>query len=110
MAINQLRPLRSDRSRMRADTLVTHEAPESHPQGWRALGELAEVMKVGKLIHEHHHTNYRGMTAAGVTVIGVANENWEVQCSRFIGKPILRYLGHSDADPNAGTGGGPAVL
>jgi len=26
---------------MRADTLVTHEAPESHPQGWRALGELA---------------------------------------------------------------------
>lgn len=58
--------------RQRADILVLHEAPECHPDGYRALGELAEAMKVSKVIHGHHHKNYRGVSERGVPVIGVS--------------------------------------
>lgn len=55
-----------------ADVLVTHEARETHRNGFRALGELAEAMKVGVLVHGHHHTDYQGTTESGVKVIGVS--------------------------------------
>lgn len=58
----------------RADILVTHEAPDSHRHGFRALGELAEAMGVSVIIHGHHHEAYEGQTAGGIRVIGVDRE------------------------------------
>lgn len=58
--------------RQQADILITHEAPECHPNGFRTLGELAEAMGVRLVVHGHHHAHYQGSTLRGITVIGVA--------------------------------------
>jgi predicted phosphodiesterase len=42
-------------SRMRADVLVTHEAPGGHRHGWPVLDDLATAMGVGLLAHGHLH-------------------------------------------------------
>ena len=47
-------------SRMRADVLVTHEAPESHRFGFRMLGDLARAMRVRLMVHAHHHERSTG--------------------------------------------------
>lgn len=44
-------------SHMRADVLVTHEAPSVHPYGFTAVDELARAMGVKALFHGHHHDN-----------------------------------------------------
>jgi hypothetical protein len=40
---------------LRADVLVTHEAPGYHPNGFALLDALAQSMGVRALIHGHHH-------------------------------------------------------
>jgi predicted phosphodiesterase len=42
---------------LRADILVTHEAPECRDdgRGWRAVGDVARALGVRFLIHGHHH-------------------------------------------------------
>lgn len=40
---------------MRADILLTHEAPSSHPRGFEVLDELARSLQVARAIHGHHH-------------------------------------------------------
>jgi predicted phosphodiesterase len=40
---------------MRADILVTHEAPSCHPHGFAVIDELARAMGVKRLFHGHHH-------------------------------------------------------
>jgi hypothetical protein len=40
---------------MRADILVTHEAPSCHPFGWDALDQLARDMGVVRSFHGHTH-------------------------------------------------------
>lgn len=40
-----------------ADILVTHEAPDRHPHGFKALTELARAMRVKTLFHGHQHDN-----------------------------------------------------
>ncbi|WP_382164072.1 metallophosphoesterase [Hydrogenophaga sp. ANAO-22] len=40
---------------MRADVLVTHEAPGYHPYGFEILDTLAQQMGVKKLVHGHQH-------------------------------------------------------
>ena len=40
---------------LRADVLVTHEAPAVHPHGFDALDELARQMRVNTTFHGHHH-------------------------------------------------------
>jgi len=40
---------------MRADVLVTHEAPGYHPYGFEILDTLAQQMRAGILIHGHQH-------------------------------------------------------
>lgn len=40
---------------MRADVLVTHEAPGYHPYGFEILDTLAQQMRAGVLIHGHQH-------------------------------------------------------
>ena len=41
--------------KLRADVLVTHEAPSAHPNGFKALDELATKMHVHTAFHGHHH-------------------------------------------------------
>ncbi len=56
----------------RADILVTHEAPSSHPEGSAALDSLARAMGVRLVVHGHHHVNYLATAADGLRVLGVA--------------------------------------
>jgi predicted phosphodiesterase len=56
----------------RADVLVTHEAPATHPAGNAALGALARAMGARLLVHGHHHVNYRITEDDGLTVMSVA--------------------------------------
>lgn len=39
----------------KADVLVTHEAPSSHPHGFQAIDDLAASLGVQKAFHGHHH-------------------------------------------------------
>lgn len=39
----------------RADILVTHEAPSSHPHGYDAIDELTRSLGATKSFHGHHH-------------------------------------------------------
>lgn len=42
-------------AKLRADVLVTHEAPSVHPHGFEALDELARKMRAHTTFHGHHH-------------------------------------------------------
>lgn len=75
----------------RADILVLHEAPECHPYGFRALGELAEAMKVKMVIHGHHHQNYRSTTEHGVPVVGVSLAGIVDQDGELIASGLTGY-------------------
>lgn len=57
---------------VRADILVTHEAPSSHRYGFAALDDLARDEGVRLVVHGHHHENCIGMTRDGIMVIGLA--------------------------------------
>ena len=58
--------------RQRADVLVTHEAPSCHRFGFSALDQLADSMRVGLLVHGHHHEHYETAINKGRTrVLGV---------------------------------------
>ncbi len=56
----------------RADVLVTHEAPSSHPAGIAVIDGLARAMGARLIIHGHHHVTYRADAADGLAVLGVA--------------------------------------
>ena len=56
----------------RADILVTHEAPRSHPAGNAALDALARAMGAGLIVHGHHHVTYRAVAPDGLRAMGVA--------------------------------------
>lgn len=58
-------------STQRADVLVTHEAPSSHPQGVRMIDDLARRMGARLVIHGHHHVCYRARAEDGLHVQGV---------------------------------------
>jgi predicted phosphodiesterase len=65
----------------KADILVTHEAPSSHPSGSAVIDELARAMGVRMIVHGHHHVaSYarardvsRARAGDGLTVLGVAS-------------------------------------
>lgn len=42
-------------AKLRADVLVTHEAPSVHPHGFDTLNTLANKMRVQTTFHGHHH-------------------------------------------------------
>jgi predicted phosphodiesterase len=75
-------------SRLRADILVTHEAPACHPYGFKVLDDLARSMRVVRLFHGHQHddrTNeYRlqrdelGFDAVAVDFCGIKNGLGEI--------------------------------
>jgi predicted phosphodiesterase len=56
---------------LRADVLVTHEAPSSHPQGFAAIDAVARALGARLIIHGHHHVCYRARAADGLQAQGV---------------------------------------
>jgi hypothetical protein len=42
-------------SKLRADILVTHEAPSCHPYGFEAIDALSRAMRVVRSFHGHQH-------------------------------------------------------
>lgn len=56
----------------KADILVTHEAPSSHPAGSAAIDHLARQMGVRLIVHGHHHVNYLSTAEDGLQALGVA--------------------------------------
>lgn len=56
----------------RADVLVTHEAPSSHPAGTDVLDDLARAMGARLVVHGHHHVAYRACAEDGLLAQGVA--------------------------------------
>jgi predicted phosphodiesterase len=57
----------------KADILVTHEAPSSHPAGSAVIDELARRMGVRTIVHGHHHVVSHVRAQDGLTVLGVAS-------------------------------------
>ncbi|MFC7555492.1 hypothetical protein ACFQU7_29590 [Pseudoroseomonas wenyumeiae] len=64
----------------RADVLVTHEAPSSHPAGAAALEALARSLGARLVVHGHHHVNALSVAPDGLRVLGVA-AGWGVDAS-----------------------------
>jgi len=58
---------------LKADILVTHEAPGSHKHGFPVIGELASAMGVKHIFHGHLHENYAKVIKHNIQVFGVAN-------------------------------------
>jgi len=59
--------------RLKADILVSHEAPGSHRYGFSAISDLAAAMGVKQIFHGHLHENYHSTVKKNIQVIGVAN-------------------------------------
>ncbi|MCK4840733.1 MAG: metallophosphoesterase [Methylococcales bacterium] len=57
--------------KLKADILVTHEAPRSHPHGFIAIDQLAEAMGVKQIFHGHLHEYYSTTIRKGIKVVGV---------------------------------------
>lgn len=57
--------------KIKADILVTHEAPKSHRHGFIAIDQLAEAMGVRKVFHGHLHEYYSARIRKGIYVCGV---------------------------------------
>jgi calcineurin-like phosphoesterase family protein len=70
----------ADLAGRRADILVTHEAPTTHPHGFAALDRLAADMRVRWHVHGHHHRSYESVMPGGkVRVHGLAKrELWRL--------------------------------
>lgn len=62
---------------VRADILVTHEAPSCHRHGKKAIDELAEAIGAKKIFHGHHHNYYqdaiKDIAVTGVAIGGITN-------------------------------------
>jgi predicted phosphodiesterase len=84
----------------RADILVTHEAPSSHPAGSAALDDLARAMGARLIVHGHHHVNYRAVAPDGLRALGVASAwgltadgttLWRGEAPRYLGQLLHRW-------------------
>ena len=62
-------------AQLKADILVTHEAPGSHKHGFAILGDLASKMGVKHVFHGHLHENYAKVIKHNIQVFGVANSS-----------------------------------
>ncbi|MEI6068994.1 MAG: metallophosphoesterase [Methylococcaceae bacterium] len=58
---------------LKADILVSHEAPGSHRHGFRVIGDLAAAMGVKHIFHGHLHENYASIIKNNIKVRGVAD-------------------------------------
>jgi predicted phosphodiesterase len=73
---------------LRADVLVTHEAPGYHPHGFEILDTLAQSLGVKVTVHGHHHDRLD------------SSARWEAQGFRSYGVG-LRGITAIDAEGNA---------
>jgi predicted phosphodiesterase len=70
----------------RADILITHEAPSSHPHGFAAIDQLASSLGVTTSFHGHHHDRLDysaertrlGFDAFGVGLRGITDQDGRV--------------------------------
>jgi predicted phosphodiesterase len=79
----------------RADILVTHEAPSSHPAGVAAIDALARAMGARLIVHGHHHICYRACAADGLQAQGVGAA-WAIDVAgraHWPGERERRWLG-----------------
>jgi predicted phosphodiesterase len=90
----------------RADILVTHEAPRSHPAGNAALDALARAMGARLIVHGHHHVCYRAVAPDGLRAMGVAaawgatmdgSLLWSGEAPRHLGQLIAGWSLEADA-------------
>jgi predicted phosphodiesterase len=90
----------------RADILVTHEAPRSHPAGNAALDALARAMGASLIVHGHHHVTYRAIAPDGLRAMGVAaawganiagRSLWPGEAPRQLGQLIAGWSLEVDA-------------
>jgi predicted phosphodiesterase len=73
---------------MRADVLVTHEAPSCHRYGFQEIDLLAEAMGASLIVHGHHHEPYRSEIAGGMPVIGMGQADvLKIDLSEFVSRP-----------------------
>jgi predicted phosphodiesterase len=84
----------------KADILVTHEAPSSHPSGSVVLDELARAMGVRTIVHGHHHVVSIAKAPDGLTVLAVASAwgvsidgsvQWEGEKPRPLPSPVAGW-------------------
>lgn len=72
---------------VRADILVTHEAPSCHRHGKKAIEELAKAIGATKIFHGHHHYYYQdtinGIAVTCAPIGGVVNLDGEQLMSRY---------------------------
>ena len=73
-------------SALRADVLVVHDAPCSHPDGHAVLTDLAVRMGARLIVHGHHHVSYRAAHHSGLHAMGVAAA-WGMSLA---GQPLWR--------------------
>ncbi|TAL44578.1 MAG: metallophosphoesterase [Methylovulum sp.] len=59
--------------KLKADILVSHEAPGSHRHGFSVIGDLAAAMGAKYIFHGHLHENYARTIKHNIDVFGVAN-------------------------------------
>ena len=72
--------------RLRADVLVTHEAPSCHPHGFEVIDQLARAMGVKTVFHGHHHDrlDYQsyfdkmGFRTYGVGLRGITDQDGNI--------------------------------
>jgi predicted phosphodiesterase len=90
----------------KADILVTHEAPSSHPSGNAEIDALARAMGVRMIVHGHHHVASRARAQDGLTVLGVASAwgasidgtvLWEGEKPRPLPSPVPGWVVQSIA-------------
>ncbi len=73
-------------SKLRADVLVSHEAPSAHPHGFEAIDELARSLGANKAFHGHHHDRLDysagrtrlGFDAFGVGLRGITDQDGQI--------------------------------
>jgi predicted phosphodiesterase len=58
-------------SGLRADVLVTHEAPSCHRHGFVGIDQAAALCRARLVVHGHHHESYQGTLSSGVPVYGL---------------------------------------
>lgn len=59
-------------AKLRADILVTHEAPSSHRHGFVGIDAVATACRAKLVVHGHHHEGYDGRLPGGAWVKGLA--------------------------------------
>ncbi len=75
------------RATIKADILVTHEAPSCHRYGFAAIDELADAIGARHIFHGHQHEYYNNKVPNGIAVTGVGKAAVVNLVGRQLSKP-----------------------